>query len=153
MKRLSEAQFREKSLSVNPYLLIIQIGIPLAVFALFASLFSLLDTVMASHLGTIEVSTVAYMNQLRMILNSIGTGLGTGSMILINRSYGAGDMKRTNELTNTLIRLLLILSAVFLIMIPFVPWILRAIRTPEEFIEEGTAYFRLLILATVVNFR
>ena len=152
MKRLSEAQFREKSLSATPYLLIIQIGIPLAVFALFASLFSLLDTIMASHLGTIEVSTVAYMNQIRMILNSIGTGLGTGSMILINRAYGARDMKRTNELTNTLIRLLLILSAVFLIMIPFVPWILRAIRTPEEFIEEGTAYFRLLILATVVNF-
>lgn len=59
MKRLSEAQFREKPLSANPYLLIIQIGIPLAVFALFASLFSLLDTIMASHLGTIEVSTVA----------------------------------------------------------------------------------------------
>ena len=120
MKRLSEAQFREKSLSANPYLLIIQIGIPLAVFALFASLFSLLDTVMASHLGTIEVSTVAYMNQLRMILNSIGTGLGTGSMILINRAYGAGDMKRTNELTNTLIRLLLILSAAFLIMMIYI---------------------------------
>ena len=152
MRRLSESEFREKSLSSNVYLLIIQVGTPLAVFALFASLFSLLDTIMASHIGTIDVSTVAYMNQLRMILNSIGTGIGTGSMILINRAYGAGDKAKTNELTNTLVRLLLILSMIFLLMIPFVPAILRLIKTPEEFISEGSAYFRILITATVVNF-
>lgn len=152
MRRLTESEFREKSLSSNVYLLIIQVGMPLAVFALFASLFSLLDTIMASHIGTIDVSTVAYMNQLRMILNSIGTGIGTGSMILINRAYGAGDKAKTNELTNTLVRLLLILSLIFLLMIPFVPAILRLIKTPEEFISEGSAYFRILITATVVNF-
>lgn len=152
MRRLTENEFREKSLSSNVYLLIIQVGTPLAVFALFASLFSLLDTIMASHIGTIDVSTVAYMNQLRMILNSIGTGIGTGSMILINRAYGAGDKAKTNELTNTLVRLLLILSLIFLLMIPFVPAILRLIKTPEEFISEGSAYFRILITATVVNF-
>lgn len=152
MRRLTESEFREKSLSSNVYLLIIQVGTPLAVFALFASLFSLLDTIMASHIGTVDVSTVAYMNQLRMILNSIGTGIGTGSMILINRAYGAGDKAKTNELTNTLVRLLLILSLIFLLMIPFVPAILRLIKTPEEFISEGSAYFRILITATVVNF-
>ena len=152
MRRLTESEFREKSLSSNVYLLIIQVGMPLAVFALFASLFSLLDTIMASHIGTIDVSTVAYMNQLRMILNSIGTGIGTGSMILINSAYGAGDKAKTNELTNTLVRLLLILSLIFLLMIPFVPAILRLIKTPEEFISEGSAYFRILITATVVNF-
>ena len=152
MRRLTESEFREKSLSSNVYLLIIQVGTPLAVFALFASLFSLLDTIMASHIGTIDVSTVAYMNQLRMILNSIGTGIGTGSMILINRAYGAGDKAKTNELTNTLVRLLLILSLIFLLMIPFVPTILRLIKTPEEFISDGSAYFRILITATVVNF-
>lgn len=152
MRRLTESEFREKSLSSNVYLLIIQVGTPLAVFALFASLFSLLDTIMASHIGTIDVSTVAYMNQLRMILNSIGTGIGTGSMILINRAYGAGDKAKTNELTNTLVRLLLILSLIFFLMIPFVPAILRLIKTPEEFISEGSAYFRILITATVVNF-
>lgn len=152
MRRLTESEFREKSLSSNVYLLIIQVGTPLAVFALFASLFSLLDTIMASYIGTIDVSTVAYMNQLRMILNSIGTGIGTGSMILINRAYGAGDKAKTNELTNTLVRLLLILSLIFLLMIPFVPAILRLIKTPEEFISEGSAYFRILITATVVNF-
>ena len=152
MRKLSEAEFRERSLSANVYILIIQIGFPLAVFALFATLFSLLDTAMASHLGTIDVSTVAYMNQLWMILNSLGTGLGTGSMILINRAYGAGDKEKTNELVNTLIRILLILSIIFLLMIPFASFILNAIGTPVEFIEEGTNYFRVLIVATIVNF-
>ena len=60
--------------------------------------------------------------------------------------------KKTNELVNTLIRILLILSIIFLLMIPFASFILNAIGTPVEFIEEGTNYFRVLIVATIVNF-
>ena len=152
MRRMTEQEFRAYSLSGNLYRLIIQVGTPLAVFALFNTLFSILDTMMAIHLGTIEVSTVAYMNQLRMVLNAIGTGLITGSMILINREYGAGNNEKTSVLMNTLIRLLLIISLIFLMMLPFIPWLLKLISTPEEFIEEGAMYFRLLMVATVINF-
>lgn len=152
MGRMTETEFREYSLSGNLYSLIIQVGTPLAVFALFNCLFSILDTMMASHLGTIDVSAVAYLNQLRMILNAIGSGLITGSMILINRAYGAGDNSKVSILMNTLIRLLMALSALFILMIPFVPDILRAISTPEEFIKEGALYFRILLIASVLNF-
>ena len=152
MRRMTEQEFRAYSLSGNLYHLIIQVGTPLAVFALFTTLFSILDTMMASRLGTIEVSTVAYMNQLRMVLNAIGTGLITGSMILINREYGAGNNEKTSVLMNTLIRLLLIISLIFLMMLPFIPWLLKLISTPEEFIEEGAMYFRLLMVATIINF-
>ena len=152
MGRMTETEFREYSLSGNLYSLIIQVGTPLAVFALFNCLFSILDTMMASHLGTIDVSAVAYLNQLRMILNAIGSGLITGSMILINRAYGAGDNSKVSILMNTLIRLLMALSVLFILMIPFVPDILRAISTPEEFIKEGALYFRILLIASALNF-
>ena len=152
MGRMTETEFREYSLSGNLYRLVIQVGTPLAVFALFNCLFSLLDTMMASHLGTIDVSAVAYLNQLRMILNAIGSGLITGSMILINRAYGAGDNGKVSILMNTLIRLLMALSVLFILMIPFVPDILRAISTPEEFIKEGALYFRILLIASALNF-
>ena len=152
MGRMTETEFREYSLSGNLYGLIIQVGTPLAVFALFNCLFSILDTMMASHLGTIDVSAVAYLNQLRMILNAIGSGLITGSMILINRAYGAGDNSKVSILMNTLIRLLMALSVLFILMIPFVPDILRAISTPEEFIKEGSLYFRILLIASALNF-
>ena len=152
MGRMTETEFREYSLSGNLYSLIIQVGTPLAVFALFNCLFSILDTMMASHLGTIDVSAVAYLNQLRMILNAIGSGLITGSMILINRAYGAGDNAKVSILMNTLIRLLMALSALFILMIPFIPDILRAISTPEEFIKEGALYFRILLIASALNF-
>ena len=62
MRKLSEAEFRERSLSANVYILIIQIGFPLAVFALFATLFSLLDTAMASHLHMELVTKKKQMN-------------------------------------------------------------------------------------------
>ena len=149
---MTESEFREYSLSGNLFHLIIQVGTPLAIFAVFNCLFSILDTMMASRLGTISVSTVAYLNQLRMILNALGSGLITGSMILINRAYGAGRNDEAALLMNTLVRLLAILSFLFLLLIPFVPSILRAIATPEEFIEEGTPYFRTLLVATIFNY-
>lgn len=152
MHKLSEKEFREYSLSGNLFRLIIQVGTPLAVFALFNCFFTILDTMMASRLGTIAVSTVAYMAQLRGILNSLGSGIVTGSMILINRAYGAGNNEKANVLMNTLIRLLLIMSLIFIALLPFIPQILALINTPEEFIEEGTSYFRVIILATAVNF-
>ena len=111
MRKLSETEFREYSLSGNYYRIILKVGTPLVIFAFFNCVFSILDTIMASHIGTIAVSTVSYMAQLRMILNSIGSGLITGSMILINRAYGAGDKEKAGELMNTMVRLLLIMSA------------------------------------------
>ena len=64
MARMTEAEFREYSTTGNLYKLILQVGTPLAIFALFSCLFSILDTMMASHIGTIDVSAVAYFNQL-----------------------------------------------------------------------------------------
>ena len=152
MKKADERGFREYSLSGNQYRLLIQVGTPLAIFALFNGLFTVFDTIMASHIGTLDVSTVSYMSQLRMILNALGSGLITGSMILVNRAYGAGDEERTGILLNALVRLIMMLSIIFILMIPFVPMLLSLIGTPEEFIEEGTPYFRILLLATAINF-
>ena len=152
MNKADERKFREYSLSGNQYRLLLQVGTPLAIFALFNGLFTVFDTIMASHIGPLDVSTVSYMSQLRMVLNALGSGLITGSMILVNRAYGAGDEEKAGLLLNSLVRLLLILSAIFILMIPFVPLLLSLIGTPEEFIGEGTPYFRILLLATVLNF-
>ena len=149
---MTEEEFRQYSLTGNIYRLILQVGTPLAIFAVFNGLFSILDTMMASHLGTVSVSTVAYLNQLQMILNAVGSGLITGSMILINKAYGAGDREKAGILMNTLVRLLGILSLITLALIPFVPQLLLIIATPEEFIAEGTQYFRIMLVSTVFNF-
>ena len=149
---MTEEEFRQYSLTGNLYRLILQVGTPLAIFAVFNGLFSILDTMMASHLGTVSVSTVAYLNQLQMILNAVGSGLITGSMILINKAYGAGDREKAGILMNTLVRLLGILSLITLALIPFVPQLLLIIATPEEFIAEGTQYFRIMLVSTVFNF-
>ena len=68
MRKLSETEFREYSLSGNYYRIILKVGTPLAIFAFFNCVFSILDTIMASHIGTIAVSTVSYMAQLRIAI-------------------------------------------------------------------------------------
>ena len=45
MRKLSETEFREYSLSGNYYRIILKVGTPLAIFAFFNCVFSILDTV------------------------------------------------------------------------------------------------------------
>ncbi len=152
MKKRTEEEFRELSTSGNLFYVLLEVGLPLALFTLFNSAFNILDMMMASHVSTVAVSAVAYLTQLQQIVYAVGQGFIAGSMVKINRCFGQQDYKETRYYTNQLIVLITIISAIVLVTIPFMPAILRLIRTPEEFIGVGSKYFSLLLLATCVNF-
>ncbi|MCR5731689.1 MAG: hypothetical protein K6G51_01950 [Sphaerochaetaceae bacterium] len=152
MLKRTEEEFREYSTSGNLLNVLLEVGLPLALFSLFNSVFNILDMMMASHVSTVAVSAVAYMAQLQMIVHTVAQGVIAGSMVKINRSFGMQKYEETKHYTNQLILLLTLLSLIVLLSIPFMPAILRLIRTPEEFIDEGFKYFSLLLVATCVNF-
>ncbi len=149
--RASEAGFRNESLNGNLLRLIVSLGLPLAFYYLFNGLFGLLDTVMASHIGSIEVSSVSYLSQLQNLMTSLGTGLVSGAMISVNQAYGNGDEEAVRRRMNNLFTLLLIIIVLLLLMIPFVPVLLVLMKTPEEFVRAGTSYFRVMLLSSAVN--
>ncbi|MFA7117194.1 MAG: MATE family efflux transporter [Sphaerochaetaceae bacterium] len=148
---MNDEQFREYSLKGNLAKVIFQIGTPLAVYALSSGLFSILDTLMASYVSSTAVSSVAYLSQLQVIINSIGAGLVTGSIIKINQAYGAGDYQLVRKQLNTLVVLCLFLCMGILLLVPIIPQILTFFRTPEAFIKVGSNYFSILLLATMMN--
>ncbi|MCH3920915.1 MAG: hypothetical protein LKE39_10745 [Sphaerochaeta sp.] len=152
MGKRTEAEFREYALHGNLWGVLFSTGLPLSLFALFNGCFQLLDTLMASHVGTIAVSSVAYISQLEQILNAIGGGLIAGSMVLVSRSYGAGDDELTRKRVGTLMHLLLLLGIALLCCIPFSGTILRLLGTPEDFVHAGTAYFQVIMVVVVLNF-
>lgn len=148
----SEEAFRELSTSGNLFRVIMEVGLPLALFTLFNSAFNILDMMMASHVSTVAVSAIAYLTQLQQVVYAIGQGFVAGSMVRINRCFGQKDYKETRYYTNQLLLLITLISLAVIVTLPFMPMILRLIRTPEEFIDVGSKYFSMLLLATCINF-
>lgn len=147
-----DRKYREFALNGSMWKVILQVCIPLAIFQFVNHIFNILDTMMASHISANAVSAVAYLSQLQGMIAAIGTGLAVGSSLKISESYGAGDYELVKKRLSTLIAICFGISTLVLLMIPFTPFFLRISGTPTEFIEIGTKYFVITLLATILSF-
>ncbi|GAB6086649.1 MATE family efflux transporter [Alkaliphilus crotonatoxidans] len=144
---------REFVLEGNMWRVVWLISLPLAIYNGFNHLFSFLDTMMASHLGTEVVSAVAYLAQIKTMIAAIGAGLAVGGGIIVARYYGAGKIDIAKKYVNTVFFLALIIGAlILLIMVPMARPILRLANTPEELINVGTNYFIVEIIMIIAIF-
>ena len=146
-----DKKFREFALNGNMWRVILQVCIPLALFQLVNHIFNILDTMMASHISASAVSAVAYLSQLQNMIAAVGTGLAVGSTLKISECYGAGDYDLVKKRLSTLIAICFGVSILVLLMIPFTPFLLRVSGTPSEFIDIGTKYFIVTLIATVLS--
>ena len=147
-----DKKFREFALNGNLWKVIFYVCIPLSVFQLINHLFNILDTMMASHVSAIAVSAVAYLTQIQNMISALGMGLAVGSSLKISEAYGAGDYKMVKKRLSTLITICTGLSCFILLMLPFVPTLLKILGTPSDFIEIGTKYFVITLISTVLSF-
>lgn len=148
-----DRRFLDMSLNAPMWKVVLYVGTPLALYQGLAALFTILDTLMASHISKESVSAVAYLSQLRLMLSSVGGGLAVGAGIQISRAYGEGDFllvrKRVSTLYATSLSVGLLMLAVIL---PFTGGFLRLAGTPPELIAVGRQYFIVQLFVMVVNF-
>ena len=148
-----DERFLDMSLNAPMWRVVLYVGTPLALYQGLAALFTILDTLMASHISKESVSAVAYLSQLRLMLSSVGGGLAVGAGIQISRAYGEGDFllvrKRVSTLYATSLSVGLLMLAVIL---PFTGGFLRLAGTPPELIAVGRQYFIVQLFVMVVNF-
>lgn len=148
-----DEKFREFAQNGHMGKVVLQLGLPLALYQSLNQLFKILDTLMASHIGSSTVSAVAYLSQINLMLSALGGGLAVGSSIKISEAYGAGDFELVKRRVSTLFSMCAILGGgILLLLAPFTPQFLRLMNTPEEFIIEGSTYFILELVAMVVTF-
>jgi len=148
----NDENFRDFTLNGNLWLLLLQVGLPLALYQNLNMLFKILDSMMASHISAESVSAVAYLSQINHMISAIGGGLAIGSSLKISQAYGAGDYKLVKKRVSTLFGLCGIMGIVLLCLIPFTPFILRIAQTPEELIAIGSRYFAIELLGIVISF-
>lgn len=147
-----DKKFREFALTGNLWHVIFYVCIPLAFFQMLSHLFSILDTMMASHVSAVAVSAVAYLSQLQSMIAAVGAGLAVGSTLKISEAYGAGNYELVKKRLSTLLALCGGIALVVLCLIPFSSGLLRMFGTPEDFIAVGARYFSVTLFSTVLNF-
>ena len=150
---IKDEQFRSFAISGHPLKVLFQSCMPLALFQALQSVFKILDALMASHIGSDQVSAVAAMSQITLMITALGTGLAVGGSIKISAAYGQGDYETVQKRVATVYAMAVAVSVVVAaVLIPFAPGFLRLLQTPENLIAAGTGYFRIEILTLVINF-
>lgn len=148
-----DEKFREFSLEGSMGKVVVQVGLPLALYQSLNQFFKILDTMMAAHISASTVSAVSYLSQINLMLSALGGGLAVGASIKISQAYGAGDFELVKRRVSTLFAMCGILGGgLLLILVPFTPQFLRLMNTPEEFIREGSTYFILELFGLVITF-
>jgi len=148
-----DKRFLDMSLNAPMWKVVLYIGTPLALYQGLAMLFTILDTMMASHISKESVSAVAYLAQLNLLLSSVGGGLAVGAGIQISRAYGEGNFLLVRQRVSTLYALSLAVGLTMLVVIlPFTSRFLRLAGTPPELIAVGREYFIVQLFVMVVNF-
>ena len=145
--------FLDMSLNAPMWRVVLYVGTPLALYQGLAALFTILDTMMASHISKESVSAVAYLAQLNLMLSSVGGGLAVGAGIQISRAYGEGDLVMVRRRVSSLYAVSLGVGLLMLaVILPFTDGFLRLAGTPAELIAVGRRYFIVQLFVMVVNF-
>ena len=131
---------------------IFTICIPLAAYQGLLHIFKILDTMMAAHIGTDAVSSVAYISQIGFVISAIGGGLAIGAGMKISEAYGAGNYDLVKKRVSSVCFMCFLISIPVLLVIPFTPQFLRLNGTPEELIEASGQYFSVELVNIAVNF-
>ena len=148
-----DEQFRDFAIHGAPMKVLLNTCLPLALFQALQSIFKTLDTLMASHIGADEVSAVAALSQITLMITALGAGLAVGGSIKISVAYGRGDYEAVRTRVATVYAMAVSVSIVVAaVLIPFAPQFLRLLQTPENLIATGVGYFRIEILTLVINF-
>lgn len=148
-----DESFRQYALTASPMRVILSTCMPLALFQALQSVFKILDTMMASHIGSDAVSAVAALGQIALMITALGAGLAVGGSIKISEAYGRGDYEAVRSRVATMYAMAVLVSVVVAaVLIPFAVPFLRLLQTPEDLIQTGVGYFRIEILTLVVNF-
>ncbi len=148
-----DESFRQYALNASPVKVLLSVCAPLALYEALHMIFKVLDTLMASHIGSDEVSAVSCLAQITLMINAIGSGLAVGGSIKISEAYGKGDYESVRKRVATLYTMAVLVSLLVAVtLIPFAEPFLRLLNTSESLIEIGVGYFRVEVLSLVVSF-
>lgn len=114
------------------YKTVSKIALPIALQGLITSGVNMMDTIMVGKVGETELSAVSLANQFISIFHIFCMGIGMGASVLVARYYGMKDRKGLHSTVSIMLRLCIIMSALFMVATAVVPSLIMKIYTNES---------------------
>lgn len=126
------------------YQSVLTIAVPVVLQSLITTGVNLMDTLMLTACGELELSGSSLANQFISLFQFICNGMGFGAAVLTARYWGMKDIHSIRCITTLMLRVCILLSLLFTALSWFVPGEIMRIYTPaEDIIHQGVLYLRI----------
>ena len=127
------------------YRSILRIGVPVVLQSLVTIAVNMTDTMMLGPYGEIQLSASSLSGEFVSLFMILCFGIGGGAGVLTAQYWGAKDIKSLKEVVTIMLRLMFMVSAVFLLATAFIPDRIIAIYSPDnpDIIEKGVLYLQV----------
>ena len=123
-----------------------RIAIPISMQSLITVGINLMDTIMLSGMGDVQLSASSLAGQFINLFMICCMGIGMGASVLTSRFWGMADIPSLKKSVTIMLRVCLSFAAVFTVATILVPGGIMRIYSPEEeIIHYGVIYLRWLI--------
>ena len=129
---------------------LVSLSWPMMVHEGFYLMSQLVDMIWVGKLGVAHIAGVGIASIIAMVIRSAAMGLTTGTIALVARFVGAGDVRGANRIASQAFVISFVYgAAVTVIAVPFAKPILGLFGLEASVAAEGTAYMRMLLVGTV----
>ncbi len=125
---------------------------PILLGTLFQQLYNTIDAIIVGNfVGSHALAAVGGSpSQILNLLIGFFVGLASGAMIIISHYFGAGDRKALSDTVHTAVAFCLVTGAALSVLGYFLsPWMLRAVRTPEDIMADSASYLRTFFIGII----
>lgn len=129
----------------NVYTSVLTVSLPIALQNIFSTAVSSADVIMIGHINQDALSAVSLAGQIQFVLNLIFLGLTLGTSLMCAQYWGKRDMDTIEKILGLVLKIGLIISAIFGIGACFFSKALMQLFTADKLlIEYGAAYLRIV---------
>lgn len=127
---------------------IIFFSLPYLLSYFLQTLYGMADLFIIGQFDSIDSTTaVSVGSQVMYMLTVMIVGLAMGSTVLIGRSVGAGNKKRTaNEIGNTVTLFMIVAAVLTAVLLLLVKPIVAVVSTPEEAVDGTVSYLTICFM-------
>lgn len=144
---MSRLFVKEKSF----YKLILSIAVPVVLQNMITIGVNIMDTLMLGNYGEIQLSASSLANEFINIYHIMCMGMSMGAAVLTAQYYGAGNNPSLKKIVTIVLRMGLVIAAVFTVVTLLFPEELMRLYTPDEaVIDKGVLYFRISAVTYVL---
>ena len=138
----------------NIWMLLSLFAVPLLFGNLFQQLYNTVDSIIVGNfVGKNALAAVGSTTVICNTMVNFFNGISIGAGVLISNYYGARDRENLQRTIHTIASLTVILGVgVTLFSVPWVPFMLKMISTPDDVIGYASVYLRIYFLGIVFLF-